>query len=59
MQVLARNRLPLTAEQQIDNEVFKQAFIPRTLDSVIDYEKDINRANKGDTTDVCVVDTTA
>ena len=32
--------------------MFKNSYIPRTLDEVIDIERDINRAKLGDTDEV-------
>jgi len=40
---------PLSATEQVDAEVFKHSFIPRTLDEVIDVERDLERASKGQT----------
>lgn len=36
-----RNIDELTAQQQVDEEVFKKAFIPKRLDEVYDVERDI------------------
>ncbi|XKL63291.1 hypothetical protein PGB90_005655 [Kerria lacca] len=41
------NMKPLTDEQIIDEEVFKKAFIPKTLNEVIDFERDINLVKSG------------
>lgn len=37
----------MTAQEQIDNEVFKTMFIPKRLTEVIDIERDINKAKSG------------
>lgn len=34
-------------------EVFMRAFIPRSLDEIIDYERDLIKAQKGQQDDVC------
>ncbi|KAJ8305298.1 hypothetical protein KUTeg_015843 [Tegillarca granosa] len=39
----------ITQQEKIDEEVFKNSFIPRTLDDVIDFERDYIKAQKGDT----------
>lgn len=35
------------AELQSFFQVFKKVFIPRTLDDVVDYERDLRRVQKG------------
>ena len=45
--------LSLTADQQADEEVFKNTFIPRTLNDVHDHERHILQALDGKTKDVC------
>jgi len=45
-------RGPLSPEAQVDEEVFKNAFIPRTLDQVIDVERDLDKAEKGETQEI-------
>lgn len=42
----------ITQQEKIDEEVFKNSFIPRTLDDVIDFERDYLKAQKGDTQEV-------
>lgn len=42
----------LTDEQVMDEEVFKQTFIPRSLNDVIDHERHILQAIDGNTKDV-------
>ena len=44
----------MTVEQQMDEEVFKQTFIPRTLNDVVDHERHIAQAQDGKTKDVRV-----
>ena len=36
-----------TPEETVKEEVFKKAYIPRTLEQVLDFEKDAERAKKG------------
>jgi hypothetical protein len=36
----------------VDEEVFKKAFIPRTLDDVFDVERDTLKVSKGEGEDV-------
>ncbi len=36
------------AEQEVDNEVFRQQYIPQTLEQVYDIEKDAERIGHGD-----------
>jgi RIO kinase 1 len=38
-----------TADEQVDDAVWKQVFIPRTLDEIPDIERDLVRAADGDT----------
>ena len=42
----------ITQQDVVDEEVFKKAFIPRTLDEVIDYERDAMKAQDGNVKDV-------
>ncbi|OWF56157.1 Serine/threonine-protein kinase RIO1 [Mizuhopecten yessoensis] len=44
-----RTQDDITEQQKIDDEVFKNAFIPRTLDEVIDFERDFSKAQTGKT----------
>lgn len=37
-----------TEQQKVDEQVFKNSYIPRTLDEIIDYERDFKKAQKGD-----------
>merc|ERR1711879_789496 len=50
-QISSRPR-EMTAEQQNDEEVFKQTFIPRTLNDVFDHERHILQAIDGNTKDM-------
>ncbi|XP_050298831.1 serine/threonine-protein kinase RIO1 [Anthonomus grandis grandis] len=43
----AAERTETTSTEQIDEEVFKQAYIPKRLTEVIDFERDINQAKSG------------
>ena len=47
-----RNISDITQQDVIDEEVFKNAFIPRTLDEVIDYERDTMNAQDGNSGDI-------
>ena len=42
----------MTAEEEVSAGVFLNSFIPRTLDEVVDIERDMLRAGQGDTDDV-------
>ncbi|CAH1638819.1 unnamed protein product [Spodoptera littoralis] len=42
----------MTAQEQIEEEAFKNIYIPKRLTEVINYERDINNAKKGDTEDL-------
>ncbi|XP_062589763.1 serine/threonine-protein kinase RIO1-like [Saccostrea cucullata] len=39
----------VTEQEKIDEEVFKHSFIPRNLDEVIDFERDVILAKEGQT----------
>ncbi|KAJ0178425.1 hypothetical protein K1T71_006248 [Dendrolimus kikuchii] len=47
-----RNFEDMTAQEQIEEEAFKNVYIPKRLTEVINYERDINKAKKGDTEDL-------
>ena len=47
-----RNINDINQQDVVDEEVFKNAFIPRTLDEVIDYERDAIKAQYGNSEDV-------
>lgn len=51
MQELIQSRPPRTPAELVNEEVFMQVYIPRTLDQVFDAEKDMNRAGKGELRD--------
>lgn len=36
-----------TAEETVNEEVFKKAYIPRTLEQVVDFERDAEKAKEG------------
>lgn len=40
-------RTEITSNEQIEEEVFKKAYIPKRLTEVIDFERDINEAKAG------------
>ncbi|WAR23241.1 RIOK1-like protein [Mya arenaria] len=42
-----RNIDDVTEQDKIDEEVFKHSYIPRTLDQVIDFERDYEKQRKG------------
>lgn len=52
--VLARNSSShgVSAQQQVDDEVFKQVHIPRTLEEVVSYEEDYDKMQEGLKTDI-------
>ncbi len=37
----------VSAQEKVDEEVFKNVFIPRTLDEVVDFERDLRRVEEG------------
>ncbi|XP_022191489.2 serine/threonine-protein kinase RIO1 [Nilaparvata lugens] len=41
---------PLSNQQQVEEEVFKNVYIPQTLSEVIDFERDINKIKAGEDT---------
>ncbi|XP_044255152.1 serine/threonine-protein kinase RIO1 [Tribolium madens] len=43
----AAQHTEITSEEQVEEEVFKQAYIPKRLTEVIDFERDINGAKSG------------
>lgn len=45
----SRSLEEVSQQDKVDEEVFKHVFIPRTLDDVPDIEKDILKAQKGET----------
>lgn len=49
MQVATARPIKLTAEQEVDEEVFRQAFIPRRLEEVANFERDFKRLQAGQT----------
>lgn len=52
--VLARssNKSNVSAEQQVDDEVFKQVYIPRTLEEVVTFEEDYDKMKEGHKNDI-------
>ncbi len=40
------------AEQEVDNEVFRNQYIPQTLEQVYDIEKDVQRLDRGEGADL-------
>ena len=52
--VLARssNGHGASSQQQVDEEVFKQMYIPRTLEEVVTYEEDYDKMQEGLTSDI-------
>ena len=49
--VLARSS-SISAQQQVDEEVFKQVYIPRTLEEVVTYETDYDKMQEGVKSDI-------
>ncbi|XP_033645379.1 serine/threonine-protein kinase RIO1-like [Asterias rubens] len=47
-----RSEQQQTEQEKIDEEVFKAVFIPRNLDDVDDYEKDILKVQEGQTDEI-------
>ena len=47
-----RSEEELTQKDLIDEEVFKNAYIPQRLDEVIDFERDALKAKQGDTDNI-------
>lgn len=52
--VLARSSTSnsISAQQQVDDEVFKQVYIPRTLEEVVTYEEDFDKIQEGVKSDI-------
>ncbi|CAH2039806.1 unnamed protein product, partial [Iphiclides podalirius] len=50
--VASRNFEEMTAQEQVEEEAFKNVYIPKRLTEVINYERDISKAKKGDTEDL-------
>ncbi|CAH2981200.1 unnamed protein product [Chilo suppressalis] len=48
----SRNFEDMSAQEQVEEEAFKNVYIPKRLTEVIDYERDINKAKKGETEDL-------
>ncbi|XP_049874737.1 serine/threonine-protein kinase RIO1 [Pectinophora gossypiella] len=48
----SRNFEEMTAQEQIEEEAFKNVYIPKRLTEVINYERDINKAKQGETGDL-------
>ena len=48
----SRNFDEMTAQEQVEEEAFKNVYIPKRLTEVINYERDINKAKTGDTDDL-------
>lgn len=45
MEIAAQRSLTeVTEQEKVDEEVFKRSFIPRTLDEVVDIERDVRRS---------------
>jgi len=43
----AKSQGALTNDQEVDNQVFRQQYIPQTLEQVYDIERDAEKVNKG------------
>ncbi|XP_018335842.1 serine/threonine-protein kinase RIO1 [Agrilus planipennis] len=42
----------ISAQEQVEEEVFKNAYIPKRLIEVVDYERDINKAKAGESVEL-------
>ncbi|XP_050545817.1 serine/threonine-protein kinase RIO1-like [Daktulosphaira vitifoliae] len=51
IQAQMTNSNNLTNEEQVEEEVFKNAYIPKNLNEVVDFERDINLIKSGQTTE--------
>ncbi|KAK3700071.1 hypothetical protein QZH41_004364 [Actinostola sp. cb2023] len=51
-QEIAANRKDTDSADQLSEEVFKHAYIPRTLNEVVDFEQDLEKAKKGKAEDI-------
>ncbi|KAF2077841.1 hypothetical protein CYY_000886 [Polysphondylium violaceum] len=47
-----QSRGEVTDEQKIQEEVFRNAYIPRTLDQIIDLERDMSKIQRGEGSDI-------
>ncbi|KPI91740.1 Serine/threonine-protein kinase RIO1 [Papilio xuthus] len=47
-----RNFEEMTAQEQVEEEAFKNVYIPKRLTEVINFERDISKAKKGETDDL-------
>eukprot|EP01133_Synstelium_polycarpum_P013295 gene13295-15627_t len=45
------DRVEMTDEEKIKEEVFRNAYIPRTLDQIIDIDRDLKKAQSGQAAD--------
>ncbi|XP_068906539.1 serine/threonine-protein kinase RIO1 [Tenebrio molitor] len=48
----AAERTEMSSQEQVEEEVFKQAYIPKRLTEVVDFERDINGAKSGRVNDL-------
>jgi RIO kinase 1 len=48
VQLAAARPVDLTAEADVEEEVFRQAYIPRKLEGVVHFERDAQRLKEGD-----------
>ncbi|XP_060864181.1 serine/threonine-protein kinase RIO1 [Metopolophium dirhodum] len=51
LQVNMVNSDPLTNEEMVEQEVFKNAYIPKNLNEVVDFERDISLVKSGQTSE--------
>ncbi|KAI9598427.1 RIO1 family-domain-containing protein [Syncephalis fuscata] len=47
-QMIRDRPLSQAADDQVDEAVFQQSYLPRTLDEVVDVERDVNRVHRGE-----------
>ncbi|KAJ1917727.1 Serine/threonine-protein kinase rio1 [Mycoemilia scoparia] len=56
LEKINKNLIALSPEelekQKIDDQVFRQSYIPRSLDEVIDYERDADKLTRGEDEDI-------
>lgn len=45
---VASNRSEVTEKEKVDEQVFKNSYIPHTMDDVVDIERDFRRAKLGE-----------
>lgn len=51
-QMSTMSQLSLSYQEEMDERVFLEAYIPRTLNEIVDIERDIDKLNSGNTEDL-------